>query len=405
MKVANAGGFWGDDQNAVEELSKHVPDLDFITIDYLAELSLSIMAVQKKENPSLGYARDFIEVVKNYKGSAKIITNAGGLNPLGLKEALEKVTSKKIVAVAGDDVKDQINQDPKNKLYNNLENGKPLEHTLVTANVYLGAEPIVKALNEGAQIVITGRVADPSLTVAAAIFTYGWTDYNKIAQATIAGHLIECGTQVTGGLYTFWEEVQSKPGFPWVELKEDGSFIVTSYSGLVTVPVVKEQLLYEMGDPGNYLSPDVTVSILDLQLEDLGKNRVKVTGAKGAPPPPTYKVSATFEAGFKAEGSLLFIGSKSRMRAEKAGQIILKTTQPERSKIDLISEGNQTYLHVTAFDASEKKLKQFVKSFAPLVTSGPPGTTGYTSSRQPVRPVFGYWPCLFERSRVCAFLK
>lgn len=402
MKVANAGGFWGDDQSAVQELIKHVPDLDYITIDYLAELSLSIMAVQKKENAALGYAKDFIDVVKNYKGRAKIITNAGGLNPIGLKEALSHVTDKKILAITGDDVVNQINDNPDNPLYNNLETGKKLDQTLNTANVYLGADPIVKALKAGADIVVTGRVADPSLTVACALHHFDWKSYDEIAQATVAGHLIECGAQVTGGLYTNWEEVKQPIGFPIIEFSPDSSFIVTTYAGLVNLPVVKEQLLYEMGDPGNYLSPDALVSLLDLKLEDLGHNRVRVTGAKGSPPPPTYKVSATYLAGFKAEGSLLFIGSKAKERAQKCGELIVEKSQPTRSKVDVIAEKGRAFLHITAYDENEKKLKQFVRSFAPLVTAGPPGTTGYTSGRQPVRPVFGYWPCLFKREGVCA---
>ena len=406
MKVANASGFWGDDNYAALEIVEQVSDIDFITLDYLAELSLSIMAIQKEKEPELGYARDFIEVVRSLenKTQAKLITNAGGLNPLGLKRALEQVTKRKVVAVYGDDVLKAIKEDPSNPLYNNLDSGNSLDEfkeQLKTANVYLGAEAIVDALKQGAEIVVTGRVADPSLTLAAAIYTYGWTNPDLLAQGTIAGHLIECGCQVTGGLWTNYEKLKERPGFPIVEFEEDGSFIVTSYSGTVNLETVKEQLLYEMGDPSSYISPDVTVSILDLKLRDLGKRRVKVTGAKGYKATNTYKVSATYAAGYRAEGELLFIGKKGKKRAEKVAKEIIDKINPEKSQIDVIADKERAFLRLAAYDKDEKKIKAFVRSFAPYVTAGPPGTTGYTGGRAQIKPVFGYWPCLFLKDKVC----
>ncbi|MFN4174618.1 MAG: acyclic terpene utilization AtuA family protein, partial [Parachlamydiaceae bacterium] len=400
MKVANASGFWGDDNQAALEIVEHVPDIDFITFDYLAELSLSIMAIQKEKNPELGYAKDFIEVVGSLEGKtkAKLIANAGGLNPLGLKKALERVTKRKIAAVYGDDVLKMMKEDPLNPLFNNLDSGDSLikvQNKLKTANVYLGADPIVQALKAGAEIVITGRVADPSLTLACAIYAYGWKSWDLLAQGTIAGHLIECGRQVTGGLWTHYEKLKEKPGFPIVEFEENGQFVVTSYSGAVNLETVKEQLLYEMGDPSAYISPDVTVSILDLKLEDLGKRRVKVSGAKGYNPTKTYKVSATYSEGYRSEGELLFIGKKGKKRAETVGKAILSKIEPEKSRLDVIADATRAYLRLAAYDKDENKLKAFVRSFAPFVTSGPPGTTGYTGGRAQIKPVFGYWPCLF----------
>lgn len=406
MKVANASGFWGDDNYAALEIVEHVPDVDFITFDYLAELSLSIMAIQKEKEPELGYARDFIEVVRSLEGKtqAKLIANAGGLNPVALKRALEQVTKRKVAAVYGDDILKNLKEDPSNPLYNNLDSGNPLieviDH-LKTANVYLGAEPIVEALKQGAEIVVTGRVADPSLTLAAAIFTYGWSDPDLLAQGTIAGHLIECGCQVTGGLWTNYEKLKERPGFPIIEFEDDGSFVVTSYSGTVNLETVKEQLLYEMGDPSSYISPDVTVSILDLKLKELGKRRVKVTGAKGYKATDTYKVSATYDAGYRAEGELLFIGKKGKKRAENVAKLILDKINPEKSQLDVVADKERAFLRLAAYDKEEKKMKAFVRSFAPFVTAGPPGTTGYTGGRASIKPVFGYWPCLFKKDRVC----
>lgn len=406
MKVANASGFWGDDNGAALEIVRHVPDVDFITFDYLAELSLSIMAIQKEKDPELGYAKDFIEVVKSLEGKtqAKLIANAGGLNPLGLKKALEKVTKRKVAAVFGDDVLSEIKKEPSNPFYHNLDTGDSIGGVLdrlKTANVYLGAEPVVEALRKGAEIVVTGRVADPSLTLAPAIYTYGWSDPDLLAQGTIAGHLIECGCQVTGGLWTNYEKLKEPCGFPIVEFDADGSFIVTSYSGAVNLETVKEQLLYEMGDPSAYISPDVTVSILDLKLQDLGKRRVRVTGAKGYKATDTYKVSATYAAGFRAEGELLFIGKKGKTRAERVGKEIIERIGPLKSQLDVISDKERAFLRLAAYDTHEEKIKAFTRSFAPYVTAGPPGTTGYTGGRAPIKPVFGYWPCLFPKEKVC----
>ena len=443
LKIGNAQAFWGDRNGASYRLLQQQPDLDYLTLDYLSEVSLSIMAAQKTKDPLAGYAKDFIEVIKSLvpfwkEGSkVKIITNAGGLEPLLCGKACMEVLKDcglhalRIGIVSGDDVLETIRNDFKNSLFNNFETKEPISHILdklTTANAYFGAKPIAEALALGADIVITGRTADPSLTVAPCVVHFGWswTDYNKIAQATIAGHLIECGTQATGGISTDWLDISDSEaiGFPFVEIDKEANVILTKpekTGGKVTLDTVKEQLLYEIGDPAAYLSPDATVSFLSLKLEQIGKSRVKITGADGREPPSSFKVSASYRDGYKAEGMLAIFGRECEAKARRCGEIILaKMTEegfiPQKYKVECIgcgdlvpgvvpfgSEGKKNslecMLRVCAADLRKDVIECFSRQIAPLVTCGPQGTTGYTSGRPPIRPVFGYWPCLIETSQ------
>jgi hypothetical protein len=446
IKIGNAQAFWGDRMEAAAELLQQQPDLDYLTLDYLSEVSLSIMAVQQEKDPQTGYARDFIDVIKSVipfwkKGyKVKIIANAGGLNPKNCAEACVKTLNKhncnhlKVGIVYGDDVANIIKNDPLNPIYNNLETKEPINiilNKLTTANAYLGAKSIVEALNQGANIVITGRMADPSLTVAPCVAHFGWqwTDYHKIAQATVAGHLIECGTQVTGGISTDWLTIPDTDliGFPFVEIDEDGNFVVTKpekSGGLVNVDTIKEQLLYEIGDPTAYMSPDAIVSFLSLRLEQVGKNRVSVSGALGKAPPGTYKVSATYRDGYRAEGMLAIFGRHSKEKAHRCGKIIAASMKkadlkPAKYRMECLGCGDivpgvmpfedeakssstplECILRVCAMDERKEVLEYFSKQIAQLVTCGPQGTTGYTSGRPHIRPVYGYWPCLIETQKV-----
>lgn len=436
VRIGNAQGFWGDSSIAPAKLIVQQPDLDYLTLDYLAEVSMSIMAIQREKNPNAGYARDFIEVIRSLiplwkKGLPfKLITNAGGLNPLGCAKACEKLlqesgcTTMKIGVVSGDDVSSLFKESDES-YFNHLETGEEnakIRSSIVSANAYFGAKPIVEALQAGASIVITGRVADPSLTVAACVahFNWSWSDYDRLAGATVAGHLIECGTQVTGGIYTHWLDLPDPVhiGFPVVEVSEDGSFIITKppqTGGVVNLETVKEQLLYEIGDPARYLSPDVTVSFLSIALNQESPNRVFLTGAKGSSPPNTYKVSATYRDGFKAEGMLTIFGSQATKKARLCGDIILRRCADsgyalERSCIECLGGSNQgvaphvfsyetkhdleCVLRICVADPREESVEFFSRELASLVTCGAPGTTGYASGRPRVRPVFGYWPCL-----------
>jgi hypothetical protein len=279
LRIANVQAFWGDDPHAAARTAAQALDVDYLTLDYLAEVSMSILAKQRQRDPAAGYARDFLDVVRSLvpfwrQGrSLKVVTNAGGLNPNGCAQACAAIlreagcTGMKIGVVAGDDVLPWL-LDPACDA-THLETGEPVaavRESLVTANAYLGAGPVAEAIGAGANVVITGRVADPSLTVGPCLAHFGWTsnDYARLAGATVAGHLIECGTQVTGGISTDWITLPqlNDMGFPIAEIANDGSCVITKppgTGGAVNERTVKEQLLYELGDPARYLSPDATV--------------------------------------------------------------------------------------------------------------------------------------------------
>ena len=452
LKVANACAFWGDQPEAAARLVAAQRDLDFLTLDYLAEVSLSIMAIQRTKDPTAGYARDFIDVIVSLApfwlagGTTKVVTNAGGLDPAACARACTaalraaKLSRLKVAFVTGDDVlpivgaalrrDSRTSRDKPAPTFQNLETSAPLSTVadrLVTANAYLGATAIAAALRGGADIVITGRVADPSLTVGPCLAHFRWseTDYMQIAGATVAGHLIECGTQVCGGFSTDWLDVPLPQaiGFPIVEVAHDGSCVITkpaATGGAVTTQTVKEQLLYEIGDPGNYLSPDATVSFLTLRIEQLGENRVRVSGATGRPPPPSYKVSATYRDGFKAHGQVTIFGDDAVKKARHAGEALLLrlrdtgcafretlveclgTGASVRGIASRVSDTHlvETVLRVSVAADTKEPVERFTKAIASLVTCGPQGVTGYATGRPKVLPVVGYWPCLIERAAV-----
>ncbi len=440
IRIGNAGGFWGDSIGAPARLVAQQPNLDYLTMDYLAEVSMSILAIQREKNSNLGYAADFVEQIRSLipfwqkGGGFKVVVNAGGLNPLGCAQAVSEILKNanlriKIGVVTGDDVFTLLSGEED---FTNLDTGESLDGiraSLVSANAYLGAKPIVEALNQGANIVITGRTADPSLTVACCVhhFQWKWNEYDKIANATVAGHLIECGTQVTGGICTNWLDIPDpiNIGYPIVEMNGDSSFIITkpvNTGGWVNEQTVKEQLLYEIGDPDNYISPDAKVSFLSLNLSEDGKDRIKMSGAKGQPPPSTYKVSATYRAGYMAEGMLTFFGSKVHQKAHICGEVVLQRVKNagfdlERSNVECIGSGDvlpgvmpfspiwdlkEGVLRISVADSRKEAVECFTKELAPLVTSGAQGITGYVGGRPKVRRVFGFWPCLIDVERVKA---
>ncbi len=440
LKIANASGFWGDQPDAAARLLAAQPDVDYLTLDYLAEVSLSIMAIARAKDPAAGYARDFIEVVRsltgfwNRGGRTRIVTNAGGLDPQACGQAVRAELAKagladrKVAVVFGDDVLAWVRTHV--GACTNLESGaalEPLAPRLVTANAYVGSNGIVAALQAGADIVVTGRVADPSLTVGPARTHFGWSAdaYDRIAGATIAGHLLECGTQACGGFSTDWLDLQGNHdiGFPVAEIGADGSCVMTKPAGTggaVTIQSIKEQLLYEIGDPGNYLSPDATVSLLGLKLAQVGADRVQLTGAAGRPPTASYKVSATYRHGFKAHGMLTIYGDRAVAKARRAGEGVLRRLTESGCRyretlVECLGTGAcvgglgqrvpeedliETVLRISVAADTEDPVRRFTRAVAPLVTSGPQGVTGYATGRPKVLPVFGYWPCLVPRTAV-----
>jgi hypothetical protein len=438
IRVGNAQAFWGDRPSAARELLTQEPDLDYLTMDYLAEVSMSILAKQRERDSDRGYPRDFVDVIRDLAsywasgGRCRLIANAGGLNPRSCashcQRALEQAGCRpmKIAIVYGDDVLDALTiHDGSPGAFSNLDDGRPLrevQNRLVTANAYMGCEGIVRALEAGADIVITGRVADPSMVVGACAHAFGWKpdDWSALAGATVAGHLLECGTHVTGGIATDWLKFADtqRIGFPIAEIDQQGECIVTKgrgSGGAVNEQTVKEQLVYEIGDPARYLSPDVSVSFLGLKLETVGTDRVRVSGAIGSPRPSTLKVSATYRDGYRAAGLLTIFGLDAVAKARQGGEMVLaRLTEMGHRYRDAIVEvlGNgdsvprpddstslpliEAVLRIAVESDSSEPIEAFTREMIPLVTAGPQGTTGYADGRPSVQEIFRYWPCLIE---------
>ncbi len=440
IRVGNGCGFWGDQLDAPARLVAS-GQLDYLTLEYLAELTMSILASQKLKNPDAGYATDFIQVLQSLvpylrqQPDLKIITNAGGMNPQGCATAARKVLQPhlpdcRIGVVSGDDLLphlDDLLRDGHELRH--LDTGQKLSDVrdrVVAANVYFGARPIVEALQQGARIVITGRVADASLTVAPAVYEFGWgfgpADADRLAAATVAGHLIECGAQVTGGLYTRADASTGLDdvGYPIAEIAEDGSFTITKppgSGGVVNIETVAEQLLYEVGDPREYLTPDVVADFTAVQLRQTGPDRVEVSGACSAGMTDTYKVSIAYRDGYTAAGTLVIVGPRAAEKARWSGEIILERLRRagwtyEAAHVEVLGAGDsvpgvlpaadppEVVLRIAVRDPRREAVERFSRELAPLVTSGFAGTTGYTGGRPPVREIFSFWPALIAKSAV-----
>jgi hypothetical protein len=433
IRIGNGCGFWGDSVDAPIRLAQR-GKLDYLTLEYLAELTMSILALQKQRDPEKGYAADFLDVLARLaptleqQPKLKIITNAGGMNPRGCairaQEILQKAgLSRRIAVVSGDDLLPRLDDVLTQHPFTNLDTGAALatiRPRVVSANAYLGAKPIADALAQGADIVITGRVADASLTVAPAMLEFGWkwNDWDRLCAASVAGHLIECGAQVCGGLWCNWQEVKdwSDIGYPFVDLYDDGSFTISSDAGPgVNRETLTEQLLYEVADPARYFTPDVIADFTSLALQTVDPRTMRVSGAKGIAASDTYKVSIAYRDGFMASGTLVIAGPDAAAKAKRAGEAILdRIGQPfERSNIECLGAGAcapgvrlpavdpvEVVLRVSVRDSHKDNVERFAKEFAPLVTSGPPGVTGYTTGRPAVREVFAYWPALIAKNAV-----
>ncbi|MFO7798750.1 acyclic terpene utilization AtuA family protein [Rhodohalobacter sp.] len=439
IRIASGQGFWGDLPDAPVEQVKR-GDIDYLVMDYLAEVTMSIMQKQRMKNENHGYARDFVNVIEGtldeikHKG-VKVISNAGGVNPVACKDAIVKLanekgyTGLKVAVVDGDDILpdlDSIIADGHE--LKNMETGEPIstvKDELLSANVYFGCRPIVEALETGADIVITGRVTDTGLTLAPMAFEFGWDfgDYDLMSTGTIAGHIIECGGQVSGGNFTDWEKVEDfvDIGFPIIEAHPDGSFYVTKHEntgGLVSEMTVKEQLLYEIGDPASYITPDCIADFSTIQIEQDGENRVKVWGIKGKPDTPTYKISASYIDGYKLSSTLVYSWPDAVKKARAAGEILLKRAEKlgiqfrdtniefvglnacnedmDELKRDL-SELNEVQLRVSVHADSREDLNRFGKEIAPLILTGPSGVTGFAGGRPKASEVLAYWPALMDK--------
>lgn len=438
IRIAAGQGFWGDLPKAPIDQVRRGP-IDYLVMDYLAEVTMSIMQKQKLKNPNLGYARDFVGVIAEIlpdikEKGIKVVSNAGGVNPLACKDeilaiAAKKGISVKVAVIDGDNVLPQIdNLVAAGHLLNNMEHGRPItevKDSLLSANVYFGAAPIVEALKAGADIVVSGRLTDTGLTLAPMMFEFGWSpeDFDNMAAGTIAGHIIECGAQCSGGNFTDWHNVPDlyDVGFPIIEAYPDGSFVVTKHEGtggLVSEMTVKEQLLYEIGDPATYITPDCVADFTSIHLRPDGPNRVFVYGIKGRPATPFFKVSAAYADGFKLSTTLTYGWPQAEKKAKAAAEILEKRAlalglKIERFRFECVgvnalsenpektgTNAEEVMLRVSAYGHSEADLNRFGMEIAPLVLTGPSTVTGFAGGRPKASEVVAYWPALLKKEAV-----
>jgi hypothetical protein len=440
LRIANAAGFLGDWIDAPRRLVDRAK-VDYLTLEYLAELTLSILARAREKNPQLGYAEDFLDVLRSLteplkaQPQLKIVTNAGGMNPLSCASAAAKILSEAglgdtvIGVVSGDDLLPRLDElRTAGCEFKHFETGEPLidRSLIVSANAYLGGPPIAEALAKGARIAITGRVADASLTVGPAMHALGgqWNDWDRLAKFSVAGHLIECGAQVTGGYSVNWSNYDlADVGYPIAEIEPDGNCVITKPAGsggAVNRRTVVEQLVYEIGDPQHYLTPDVDCNFTSVEVEDLGGDHVRVSGATGGTAPENYKVSLAYRDGYFASGQLLVYGDDCVEKAARTSEILQQRLRmagqdPQHWFLELLGADDgvpipkpakihfpEVLLRITARDPRREVLERFTREFAPLITSGPAGLAGYAAGRPVVRPVYAYWPTLVPRQLVPA---
>lgn len=440
LRVGNGAGFWGDNVDAPVVLVRR-GRLDVLTLEYLAELTMAILSHLREKDARAGYVTDFPELlerlVPEWRAQERlaVVTNAGGLNAAACAERCARILHRAgrgqvpLAVVTGDDILDRVPAwDRAGIDLAHMETGEPIRTVLdrlVCANAYLGARPIAEGLQQGARVVITGRVADASLTLgpACAAFAWSWDDWNRLAGASVAGHLIECGAQATGGLWHRWNEVPDLAGvgYPIAELHADGTSVITKppgSGGLVTEANVAEQLVYEIDDPRRYRTPDVDVDLTTVSLSQAGVDRVAVQGATGLAPSDKLKVSAVYRDGWMASGMVAVVGRSAEAKARAAGQLVLDRVrlggfELADSLVECLGAGDvvrgvlapaepplEVVLRVTVRDPQRAAVERFCRELAPLITSGPPGLAGYATGRPTPRAAFGYWPALVPRELV-----
>ena len=447
IRIANAGGYWGDDPQALRRQVQGPLALDYISIDYLAEVTMSILQKQKGKDPSAGYARDFVSQIEPLleeilaKG-IRIITNAGGVNPHACAEALAAVARARgldlrIALVEGDNIAPRLAELLEQGVaFRNMETGEDFAaHAgqLLSANAYFGALPVARALAEQPDIVICGRVTDTGITLAPLIHEFGWGPeaFDLLASGIVAGHIIECGAQASGGNFTDWKKVPSfiDIGFPVVECRADGSFTVTKQpgsGGLVSCQTVREQLLYEMGHPQSYLVPDVIADFASIRLAADGPDRVRVSGVRGRPPTDLLKVSIAYADGFKAGGALLVSGPDARAKAECFARVFWERCQLELERAGLgrlerrctefvgddashrsltpAHQASEILLRLSAASARRNRLDVFRKLLPSMILSGPSGVA-VTGGAPVISEVVSYWPALMPQAFALATVR
>ncbi|WP_060466655.1 acyclic terpene utilization AtuA family protein [Acinetobacter sp. LMB-5] len=438
VKIGCASGFWGDTNTAAFQLV-HLADINYLVFDYLSEITMSIMAKAKMVEPKHGYALDFVSRVmapllkKIAEKKIKVISNAGGVNPLACRDALQKIIKEygldlKVAVVLGDDLLPQ-HEHLKQQNIREMFSGEALPEQVASSNAYLGAVAIRDALNLGADIVITGRVVDSAVVLAPLLHEYQWSldDYDKLAQGSLAGHIIECGAQCTGGNFTDWRLVQGfdNIGFPVVEVSEDGSFVVTKpqgTGGLVSTATVAEQIVYEIGNPQAYLLPDVIADFNQVHLEQVGEHRVRVTGAKGQAPTAQYKVSATYPDGYRVLVSFLIAGREAPQKAQviadailaKCERVLAMRSVPSFSEksVEILGIESTYGKHAQTLNSREVVVKIAVKhmfkeaciffasEIAQASTGMAPALAGIVGGRPKASPVIKLFSFLIDKNQV-----
>ncbi len=443
IRVGGGQGFWGDSLDAPRRQVEGGP-LDYLMLDYLAEVTMSILQKQKERDPNMGYARDFVGAMESVldgvtERGVKVIANAGGVNPEACATAILEMAKQhgkagklKVGVVTGDNLLPRIDELlASGHEMRNMDTGEPLSMVrdrVIAANAYIGSTPIVEALAKGSNVVITGRSTDTALTMAPLRYEFGWAadDWNKLAAGIIAGHIIECGAQCSGGncLYD-WRSIENLAdvGYPIVEALADGTFVVTKHAdtgGRVSVPTVSEQLVYEMGDPHSYITPDVVADFTSIRLENAGTNRVRVHGITGKPATDKLKVSLAYRSGYKAVGSLVYSWPDALEKAQVADRILRERLDRLGLKFEqVLTEfvgANATHgplagpdagrnapevqFRIGVRDADKKKVERFTREIAPLVLNGPPSVTGFAGGRPKVEEIVAYWPALIDKTVV-----
>jgi hypothetical protein len=440
VRIASGQGFWGDWLEAPRRQVEGGP-VDYLMLDYLAEVTMSILQKQKERDPRMGYARDFVGAMESVLPAVagrgvRVVANAGGVNPPACAEAVREIARKhgtalRVGVVTGDDLLPRLDEliDAGHSLAN-MDSGEPLSAVrdrVLSANAYIGSVPIVDALSRGAQVVITGRSTDTALTMAPLRFEFGWgaTDWNRLAAGIVAGHIIECGAQCSGGnALADWRSIPdlANVGYPIVEGREDGSFVIYKHPGTggrISVPTVTEQLVYEMGDPTSYITPDVVADFTTIRLEQDGPDRVRVFGIEGRPATDKLKVSIAYRAGFKAVGTLVYAWPDALDKARLADRVLRERLDRLGLRFDQIltefvgasathgvlagepsGELPEVQLRVGVRGGDRVAVERFTRELAPLVLNGPPSVTGFAGGRPKVEEIVAYWPALVDKDVV-----
>ena len=435
IRIANGQGFWGDWLEAPVRLVEQGP-LDYLALDYLAEVTMSILQKQKQADPASGYARDFPPLIARIarqirERNVRILANAGGVNPVACAHEVRRLSPDlRVAVIQGDDVLPRIDEMLARGIeMRNIDTGEHINtvrERILSANAYIGAFPLAEAIAAGADVIITGRCADAALALAPMIHEFGWgpRDYDLLAAGTVAGHIVECGAQATGGnCQVDWESIPdlANVGYPIVEAEPDGRCTITKHPGTggrVNAEAIKEQIVYEIGNPSAYMTPDVIADFTSFRLRDAGPDRVRITGAKGRGRPDMLKVSISYAWGWKAIGTLVYSWPGAVEKARAADRIVRERLTELGLRFEevcteifglnachgpaapQVSDPAEVQLRIGVRGRERKAVDRFTRELIPLVLSGPPTGTGYGEGRPSVREVVAYWPALIPREEI-----